>query len=152
EGRRGWFTSHSTPSSDGGECMYPLYIAREDREGEDIARADREGEEDASSDVIGYCTISPYRPGREALQYTAEISYYVDETHHRQGVASALVRHAHEECKRAGLKTLFAIIMNVNTASISFMSHMGYSVWGNMPGVADYNGVECGHTYMGIRL
>src|SRR6186713_2775928 len=37
------------------------------------------------TDVVGWCSLSAYRPGRAALRFTAEISYYIASAHHGQG-------------------------------------------------------------------
>jgi phosphinothricin acetyltransferase len=36
--------------------------------------------------VAGWCSLSVYRPGRAALRFTAEISYYISYAYHRQGL------------------------------------------------------------------
>src|SRR5512141_317698 len=43
--------------------------------------------------VAGWCSLSAYRPGRAALRFTAEISYYIALAYHRQGIATALLEH-----------------------------------------------------------
>ena len=39
---------------------YPVYIA------------------EIANKIVGYCTLSPYRPGIKAMSSVAEISYYLD--------------------------------------------------------------------------
>src|SRR5689334_21274019 len=43
--------------------------------------------------VAGWCSLSSYRPGRAALRFTAEISYYIDYAFHHRGIATALIEH-----------------------------------------------------------
>ena len=38
--------------------------------------------------VAGWCSLSPYRPGRAALRFTAEISYYIALAYHRRGIGT----------------------------------------------------------------
>jgi len=102
--------------------------------------------------IIGYLTISAYRPGRQALRYTAEVSYYVQFKHHRQGVASNLLQHAIAVCPLLQIKTLFAILMDSNDASIKLLEKYGFEKWGHMPKVADFDGIEVGHLYYGLRI
>jgi len=49
ESRKEWFRSH-TPEA------HPIWVA------------------DLKGRILGWCSLSPYRPGRMALRYTAEIS------------------------------------------------------------------------------
>ena len=127
ESRLDWFDSHTAD-------YYPVYI--DEHEGE----------------IRGWCSLSPYRKGRLGLRYTAEISYYVNKSYQRQRIATRLIEHALNDCARLNLKTLFAIILDSNRGSIALLEKLGFEQWGHMPGVADFNGVECGHTYLGLRL
>ena len=40
------------------------------------------------------------------------------------------------------IKTLFAILLDINTSSIAILKKFGFSKWGHMPRVADFDGVE----------
>ncbi len=102
--------------------------------------------------VVGWCSISEYRPGRGALRHTAEISYYVHEDYRRLGVASKLVKHAIRECPRLDIKTLIAILLDINVPSVRLLDKFGFRKWGHMPDVADFDGKECSHLYYGLRL
>jgi L-amino acid N-acyltransferase YncA len=125
--RRGWFESHSPHT-------HPIFVAEED------------------GTVLGYCTISPYRPGRMALRHTAEISYFVDARHRRRGVASRLLTFAVEACPSLDLRTLFAIVLETNTVSIRLLKRHGFERWGHLPGVAVFDGVEVGQDYYGLKI
>jgi L-amino acid N-acyltransferase YncA len=127
ESRKTWLAEHDP-------ATHPVFVAEGDGR------------------VIGWCSISPYRPGRTALRYTAEISYYVHESFRRKGVASRLIAHAIREGPKLGLKTLFAILLDINAASVEILEKFGFERWGHMPGVADFDGEECGHLYYGLRL
>ena len=43
--------------------------------------------------VIGYCSLSPYRAGREAMYSVAEISYYIDYSFQNRGVGAKLLKY-----------------------------------------------------------
>lgn len=103
-------------------------------------------------DIVGYLSISPYRKGREALKFAVEISYYVDFDHHLQGIGSALMDHALNFCKKKGLKTLFAILLETNTASIALLTKYGFEKWATLPNIADFGGIEISQVYYGKRL
>jgi phosphinothricin acetyltransferase len=103
-------------------------------------------------DVVGWSSLSDYRPGRGAVRHTAEISYYVHASNRRQGVAAALVRRSIELCPSAGIKTLFAILLEDNLASVRLLEGLGFERWGRMPRVAEFAGKEVGHLYYGRRV
>lgn len=102
--------------------------------------------------VVGWCSLSPYRPGRTALRFTAELSYYVSKDFRKQGIASALIRYAMNDCDRLGIKTLFGILLDTNEPSVRLLRRFGFETWGHLPGVADFDGNECGHLYLGKRI
>jgi L-amino acid N-acyltransferase YncA len=127
DSRRDWFTEHEP-------TKYPIYVW-----------------EDAD-EVRAWCSLSPYRRGRMALRFTAEISYYVQRDSQRKGIASRLVRHAISDCEALQIKNLFAIVLEQNTRSCSLLEKLGFERWGFLPFVADFDGQECGHLYYGQRL
>ena len=110
EDRRMWFEDH-TPDK------YPILVAED------------------GNVIIGYLTISPYRPGRMALRYTAEVSYFVHFGHHRQWVASNLLRHAIDMCHSLQIKNLYAILIDSDEGSIRLLEKYGFEKWEHMPRV-----------------
>ena len=93
---------------------YPLYTAK------------------IANEVVGYCTLSPYRPGRAAMSTIAEISYYVDYAFHGSGVGSALLNHAISDCKRIGKESLLAILLDINTQSIEMLKKIWICTMGTL--------------------
>ncbi len=55
--------------------------------------------------IVGYCTLSPYRPNRKAMQNVAEISYYLDYSFHSKGIGTKLLKHVIADCNRINLKS-----------------------------------------------
>ncbi len=102
--------------------------------------------------AVGWCSLSPYRPGRMALRYTAEISYYIHESFRGLGVGTDLIAHAIEQCPSLGIKVLFGILLDINVSSSQILEKFGFEQWGHMPDVADFDGRECGHLYYGRRV
>ena len=102
--------------------------------------------------VAGWCSLSAYRPGRAALRFTAEISYYIALAYHRQGIATALVKHAIAACPSLQIRHLFAIVLEGNQASLKLLEKMGFEQWGYLPRVADFDGKEVGHLYVGRHV
>ncbi len=107
---------------------------------------------DTGEDVVGYFSFSPYRPRRLAMRYTAEISYFIDEKYRQKGIGSVLMEYAISKAPEYNIKTLIAILLAHNEASIRLLEKFGFVEWGRMPGVADFNGTERDHLYYGLRL
>lgn len=125
--REAWFREHSAEK-------YPIFVA------------------DADGKVVGWCSLSAYRPGRMALRFTAEISCYIDSNYHRRGVGKALLHHAVAVCPTLKIKNLFAIVLERNQASRRMMESAGFAQWAHLPRVADFDGEECGQLYFGKRV
>src|SRR5512134_551916 len=107
---------------------------------------------EVESQVAGWCSLSAYRPGRAALRFTAEISYYLASAYHRRGIGTALVEHALAACPALQIRHLFAIVLEGNQASLKLLEKMGFEGWGYLPRVADFDGKEVGHLYYGRHL
>lgn len=127
EDRLTWFAEHRPQE-------HPIFVA------------DLEGQ------VAGWCSLSPYRPGRAALRFTAEISYYLASAYHRQGIGTALVHHTLKACPGLEIRHLFAIVLEGNEASLRLLTKMGFEQWGYLPRVADFDGREVGHLYYGRHV
>lgn len=125
--REAWFQSHDM-------ARYPIYVAERD---------DR---------VIAFFSFSPHRPGREALRFTAEVSYYIHPDYQGAGVGDALMQFALEMAPEMGFKNLFAILLETNEASIGLLEKHGFKQWGRLPNVADFDGREVSQVYYGLRL
>lgn len=124
DSRRDWFALHSPDD-------YPLWIA----------------EIDGAS--VGWCSLSPWRPGRGALRGAAEISYYVADGNRGTGIGSALIRHAHAAAAELGFRILFALLLDVNRPSVALLEKFGYAEWGRLPGAVAIDGVVSDHLVYG---
>lgn len=127
EDRQKWFDEHSP-------LTHPLYVY------------------EVNGMVAGWLSISPYRSGRAALRFTAEVSYFIHTDHRQQGIGNALLQHAIASCGELNIKTLLAIIIDRNEASIQLVKKYGFEQWAYLPGVAVFDGVECSHVYYGLRV
>lgn len=122
-----WFKTHDP-------AVYPIFVYEIDRK------------------LVGWISLSPYREGRMALRFTIEISYYVHQDFRRQGIAGKLIEHTIIESRKLNYRTIFAIILDKNEKSINLLNKHGFTKWGHLPDVADFNGTACGHMYYGLRL
>lgn len=127
EDRMTWFEEHRAEE-------HPIFVAEVDGQ------------------VIGWCSLSAYRPGRAALRFTAEISYYIDLAYHRRGIGTALIERALTACPALQIKHLIAIVLEGNQASLKLLEKMGFEQWGYLPRVADFDGKEVGHLYYGRHV
>ena len=127
DSRKDWFAQHSAQT-------YPIYVAEE------------------NGDVIGWCSLSPHRPGRKALSKLAEISYYVHKDHRRKGIANSLITHTIEKAKELGFTNLFTILLDLNKPSIHLLEKFGFEKWGHLPDIAEIDGIVCGQFIYGRKL
>ena len=122
-----WFRQHSAQT-------YPIYVAEEE------------------GTLLGWFSLSPYRPGRAALRTTAEISYYVDATQRGHGIGYLLLQHALTEAAELGFTHMLAVLMDVNTASIGLLKKCKFQEWGHLPEIARFNSAVCGQFIYGRKL
>lgn len=127
EGRKAWFYEHEPDK-------HPIFVA------------------EMESQVVGWCSLSVYRPGRAALRFTTEISCYIDGKCQGMGVGKELVKHAIEASQSLGIKTIVAVLIDCNVASRKLVEKLGFQQWGHLPRVLDFDGQEYGEYYYGKRV
>ena len=127
EQRLDWFNKFDNET-------YPIYIV------------------EIANKVIGYCTISPYRPGREAMSSVAEISYYIDYSYHNQGIGTSILKYAISDCNRIGKENLLAILLDINTKSVGILEKFNFKLWGHFPNIIVTKIGKCGHLIYGLRI
>lgn len=127
ESRTPWFMEHEPDK-------YPIFVAEVDGQ------------------VAGWCSLSVYRPGRLALRFTAEISYYIDSNFQRQGVGGTIISHALSACPSLNIKNIIAVIIDRNEPSRKLLEKLGFEQWAYLPRVLDFDGQEFGEYYYGIRV
>lgn len=106
--RTNWFEKHNQDS-------FPIYVA------------------ELNGEVVGYANLTPYRPGREAMNKIAEVSFFLDYPHRGRGIGSKLLEHVIKDCIRIKKNTLIAFFLDVNTDSINLLNKFGFKEWGNLP-------------------
>lgn len=127
EDKTNWFYEHP-------EDRYPLFVYELDGK------------------VVGYLSIGAYRQGRAALRYSVEVSYFIHKDHQKKGIGPQLLAYGINACKMRKYKTLLAIILEPNIGSTKLLEKFGFQKWGYLPGIADFDGVECGQVYYGLKL
>lgn len=125
--REEWFLHHSHDT-------HPLLVAEYD------AR------------IIGWIGISPYRKGREALNKTVEVSYFIHKDYQRRGAGSKLLNEIATISKQLGKSTILAIIFDTNSGSAGLLEKHNFEKWGVLPDVAELDGKKLHHVYYGKKL
>lgn len=136
-------TGHTEPVD---EAERAVWLAEHDPDTHPVLVCEVEGR------AAGYVSLSPYRQGRAALRRTAEISLYVGAEHRRQGIATALLRHALQFCAGHDIRTLIAIVIGANTASIGLFKRFGFARWGKLPDVVEFEDSTYDHLYFGRKV
>ena len=90
--------------------------------------------------------------GRPAYHATVEIAVYVAPGFRRSGVARQLVEHALREAPALGIRTILAFVFAHNTPSVTLFQRYGFERWGDLPRVAELDGIERDLLILGLRL
>jgi phosphinothricin acetyltransferase len=107
---------------------------------------------DKGRELAGWCSLSAYRPGRKALRQVVEISYFIHSEQRGRGIASQLIEQMIALCPALGYKTIIAMLLEDNQASIRLLLRSGFVEWGHMPKIVNLNGSRLGHLYYGLNL
>ena len=105
-----------------------------------------------NGEILGWLSVSSYRPGRRALSQTAEVSFYVTAGARGKGVGSELLKWSIEHAATMKLHVFIAILIESNRASISLLEKHGFEKWGYLPEVINYKGERRGQNYYGKIL
>ncbi|MCL5047570.1 MAG: N-acetyltransferase family protein [Firmicutes bacterium] len=100
EEQMAWLSEHSG--------AYPALVAEED------------------SEIIGFASLSPYRP-RPAYATSTENSIYVHRDHRKKGVGKLLMQEIIRLAKVYGFHTIIARINDTQEASIALHTALGFS-------------------------
>lgn len=99
--------------------------------------------------VVGYCYLSPYRKGRQALRNVAEISFYIHYNFHGKGIGSALLNQVLGSSHH---QHFIAILLEENKPSIGLLKKFDFTQWGHFPNIAQFENESCGQVIYGLSL
>jgi len=125
--RTEWFNQHDKDT-------YPVYVL------------------EMKGEIVGFGSLSPYRPGRKAMSRTAEVSFFLEYSLLGRGLGSALLEYMIADCPRLGINSLIAILLDINQASIALLKKFGFKEWGRMPGIIYFEDKICDHLYFGLTI
>jgi phosphinothricin acetyltransferase len=115
--RRDWFAAHDPK-------VYPLYVAH-----------------DAAGVMLGWLSYSAFHP-RAAYRATAELSIYLAPEARGQGLGSKLLEFAIQEAPRLGFEKLIGLIFGHNQPSLKLFERHSFKRYGELPEVAELDGVK----------
>ncbi|MGL6070541.1 GNAT family N-acetyltransferase [Craterilacuibacter sp.] len=124
--REAWFAEH-TPA------QHPIWVVEQ------------------GGTVIGWMSLSAFH-SRAAYDATAEISLYLDPAARGQGLGGRLLRFAEEAVPALGIRTLVGRVFAHNAPSVALFAKHGYARWGELPDVAELDGVRRSLLYLGRHL
>ena len=75
--------------------------------------------------VVGWIALSP-TSGRCAYRGVVEVSVYVDDRYHGQGIGTELLKRECAESEKAGFWSLYAAIFSINRASLAIHRKCGF--------------------------
>ena len=122
-----WYRSHD-------KYNYPIYVVKYDK------------------NIIGYGTLSPYRKGRQAMQSIAEVSFFLDEAHQGKDYGKVLLSNIIYDCARLRIKTLIAILLDINKKSVGLLKKYGFKKWGHFHDVIEFDDKTCGQLIYGLKV
>lgn len=104
-----------------------------------------------NDEIAGWLSFQTFY-GRPAYRATTELSVYIAASFQRQGIGTTLLAKAIEQAPRLGLKTLLGFIFAHNQPSLRLFEKLGFCRWGELPGIAELDGVDRNLVIVGRRL
>jgi phosphinothricin acetyltransferase len=126
ESRQAWFDAHQPQRR-------PLWVLEQDGE------------------VLGWASLSDFY-GRPAYQGTSELSVYLREDCRGRGLARRLLDEAIARAPSLGIDTLLGFIFGHNQPSLVLFERYGFQRWGDLPAVAELDGVKRDLIIVGRRV
>ena len=106
---------------------------------------------EAEGQIAAWLSFSSFY-GRPAYDKTAELSVYVHQAFRRQGLGAYLLRRAVADAPALGMNTLMGFIFAHNEPSLRLFMEHGFSRWGELPRIAELDGIERDVVIVGRRV
>ena len=126
ESRKQWFLDHSPD-------FRPLWVV------------------ESKGDICAWLSFQSFY-GRPAYNATAEISIYIHPDFRGKKLGKYLIQKAFDRCQSLGIKTLLGFIFAHNEPSVRLFTSFGFESWGQLPKVAELDGVERDLLILGKRI
>jgi len=106
---------------------------------------------DARDEPLAWLSMRSFY-GRPAYHATVEVAVYTAPAARRRGLGRELLEHAKAKANVLGIRTLLAFIFGHNAPSLALFAGAGFHRWGQLPGVAELDGVERDLAILGLRV
>ena len=127
EEREAWFDEHLNSAT------RPIYVVRA------VATAGESAEQTASALIVAWGSYSDLY-ARMAYHISSEISIYLHQDYHGQGLGSSLMRWMVTQAPSLGINNIVALVFAHNQPSLGLFRKFGFEQWGYMPKVCDMEG------------
>ncbi|MFT5096260.1 MULTISPECIES: GNAT family N-acetyltransferase [Psychrobacter] len=127
EEREAWFDEHLNSAT------RPIYVVRA------VATAGESAEQTASAPIVAWGSYSDLY-ARMAYHISSEISIYLHQDYHGQGLGSSLMRWMVTQAPSLGINNIVALVFAHNQPSLGLFRKFGFEQWGYMPKVCDMEG------------
>ncbi|MBI0426745.1 GNAT family N-acetyltransferase [Psychrobacter sp. NG27] len=124
--RMAWFEEHINSTT------RPIYVVKK-------ALAHNDSTEQTVSQVVAWGSFSDLY-ARTAYHISTEISVYLSQDCHGQGLGSSLTRWMLSQAPRLGIRNVIALVFAHNQPSLGLFRKLDFEQWGYMPEVCDMDG------------
>lgn len=125
--RQDWFDEHLNSAT------RPIYIVKAMVEDAEVSV------EETVSPIVAWGSFSDLYT-RPAYHISTEISIYLHQEYHGQGLGSLLTRWMLTQAPSLGIHNVVALIFAHNQPSLGLFRKLGFEQWGYMPKVCDMEG------------
>jgi Sortase and related acyltransferases len=104
-----------------------------------------------NSTAIGFCMLSDYI-AHNTFRATASLTYFLSPEYTGKGIGSMCIAKLEEEAKKKNITNLISDVSSENSGSISFHKKHGFTVIGELNGIASKFGRDFGLVLMLKKL
>lgn len=105
----------------------------------------------SSSKVVGWVGLEPFY-GRAAYCHTSEIAIYLDRDVRHQGVGTRALQYVIAQLPQLKISAVVAYVFGHNLPSLTLFKHFAFQEWGQLPRVAELDGVQRDLVILGRRF
>ena len=127
EERAAWFAEHIHSTT------RPIYVVRM------LESAIEDSVQKEGASIVARGSVGDLY-ARPAYHISSEISIYIHNDYHGQGLGSLLVRWMLQQAPSLGIHNVAALIFAHNQPSLGLFGKLGFEQWGLMPKVCDMDG------------